>query len=185
MTPLLFSSLRRLPALFGPALLGLLQLVGGAPALAQTPLSLDDLTKLSALPPGLPFEKMTAALLPAGWVYRGLASGLDDEVYWTLAQDSACWLSLRPMPTGTLDVIYKTSAARDVGPLRRELHRRKFPTTPVTCLACEGVRYEGPGYTVAVYSGKKPPYPYIVVLHQVVVPAPQLLRALPPPAAIR
>jgi hypothetical protein len=70
------------------------------------------------------------------------------------------------MPGGGVDVLYKTTHASGFEPLHRELRRQKLLATPVTCLECEGTRYDGGTYTITFYSHKKSGYPFIVVLHQ-------------------
>lgn len=144
------------------------------PAAAQS-LSLDQLLKLSALPAGLPLQKLTAALFPAEWTYRGHLNQTE-ETYWTAndpeddfdpeSEAPTSWLSLRPMPGRAVDVLFKTSAARHFEPIRRELRRLKLEATPVTCRECQGERYTGPNYSVTLYSGKKGPFPFILVVHQ-------------------
>lgn len=154
--------------------LTLLTAVLAGAASAQT-LTLDHLLKLGTLPTDVPLQKMTAALFPADWSYRGHVAQTD-EVYWTAnatdyefdteTEAATSWVSLRPMPTGAMDVLFKTSHGRNFEPIRKELKRLKFPVTPVTCLECQGERYTGPNYTITLYTGKKAPYPFIVVLHQ-------------------
>ncbi|WP_139926382.1 hypothetical protein [Hymenobacter sp. DG01] len=144
------------------------------PAAAQT-LSLDQLLKLSALPAGLPLQKMTAALFPPEWAYRGHVNQTE-ETYWTAnatdydydteTETPTSWVSLRPMPGGSVDVLFKTTSNRNIEPIRKELKRLKFEATPVTCLECQGERYTGPNYSVTLYTGKKGPFPVILVIHQ-------------------
>lgn len=161
-----------------PNLLLVLALVVGAVSSAQSQaLHLEELQKLAALPAGLPFKRMTAALFPPSWAYRGQV-GQTDETYWTAGEVEATqtdeygdqaladfWVSLRPMPGGGVDVLYKTTHASGFEPLHRELRRQKLAATPVTCVECEGIRYDGGTYTITFYSHKKSGYPFIVVLH--------------------
>lgn len=176
------------------ALLTLFLAAAGGSVQAQT-MPLDQLLKLGALPAGLPLQKMTAALFPPEWSYRGHVERTE-ETYWTAnatdyefdaeTEKPLSWVSLRPMPNGSVDVLFKTFAARNIEPLRKELKRLKLPVEPVTCLECEGERYLGPGYTVTVYSGKKGPFPFILVLHQTPVvaePARPVQLATPIPSA--
>ena len=156
------------------ALLPLFSVVFAGSAQAQT-MPLDQLLKLGALPAGLPLQKMTAALFSPEWSYRGHVERTE-ETYWTAnatdyeydaeTEKPTSWVSLRPMPNGGVDVLFKTYAARNFDPIRKELKRMKLPVKPVTCLECEGERYEGPNYTVTLYTGKKGPFPFILVLHQ-------------------
>jgi len=151
---------------------------------------LEQLLKLGALPSGLPLKKMTAALFPPGWTYQGLVEHTQ-ETYWTAndteyefdneTEAATAWVSLRPMPSGTVDVLFKTVSAKSFDPIRRDLKHRKLPATPVTCLECVGERYEASTYTVTLYSGKKGPYPYIVVLHQTSTPAAAAPPSTPAP----
>lgn len=150
----------------------LLLLATGIPAAAQE-LSLDQLTKLGTLPTDLPLQKMTALLLPPGWTYRGHVNQTD-ELYWTAGDKvtvgdetlDEAWLSLRPMPNGTMDVLYKTLPGGGAEGLQREVKHLKLANIAVTCLECEGVRYDADSYTISFYSHKKKGYPNIVVLHQ-------------------
>ena len=153
-----------------------------SPASAQT-LTLDQFLKLSALPPGLPLEKMTAALFSSEWSYRGRI-GQTEETYWTAnatdyeydaeTEAATSWVSLRPMPGGAVDVLFKTGLARNFEPIRKELKHLKLPMTPVTWLDCKtgkyegqhGERYTGPNYTTTLYTGKKAPFSYVIVLRR-------------------
>lgn len=144
-------------------------------------LSLEQLQKLGALPSGLPLQRMTAALFTPDWTYRGVITKTQ-ETYWT-AGDTVdngseteevyeSSVSLRPMPGGIVDVLFKTTSARNFEPLHRALKREKLVNMPVTCLECEGVRYEAAGYTITLYSGKKGSYPFVAVLHPAAPPVP-------------
>lgn len=146
----------------------------GGSAAAQT-LPLDQLLKLGTLPAGLPLQKMTPALFPSEWTYRGQQEH-SNETYWTASATDydyadeldgpASSISLRPMSNGAVDVLFRTSQSRYFEPIHKELKRMKLPVVPVTCLDCEGERYEASNYTVTLYTGKKGPYPFIVVIHQ-------------------
>ena len=175
--------------LFSLLLLSLLLVQSGAACAQQVQLS--QLLKLGTLPPGLPLQRMTAALFPPDWTFRGTISATQ-ETFWTagdtldngpdpeVAYESS--VSLRPMPGDVVDVLYKTGSARNVEAVRKELKRLKLPVAPVTCLSCTGERYEGPNYSLTLYSGKKGPHPYILVLHQaagVAAPAREVPVATP------
>lgn len=180
---LYFSPIMKKVTLF---LAALLTTVLSGSVSAQT-IPLDQMLKLSTLASDLPFEKMTPLLLPAGWVYRGHLKP-NNEAYWTAnttdydfdseTEPATSWVSLRPMPSGVVDVVFKTKYAANYDHMRRELKKLKLPVIPVTCLECEGERHTGPNYTFSFYSGKKGEYAYMIVLHTTPVPA-----ALARPAA--
>lgn len=191
------------------SLLGLLLATGLSPRLsyAQTPaqpvhaLPLEQLLKFTSLPADLPWAKMTVALLPPGWVYRGRV-GATGEVYWTspgsLSQqdqeaelEAASWLSVRPSqaPGEASDVLFKTRSARYFEPLRRELKRQKIEPLPVTCRECVAERFETASFTLTFYREMKGEYPFVAVLHQLPPPSRQapagaLSTTAPVPAAI-
>ncbi|MBT9394434.1 hypothetical protein KLP40_14780 [Hymenobacter sp. NST-14] len=177
MKPTQFSRTKSI--LFGVACL-VAQVLSTAPARAQQ-LSLEQLQKLGALPSGLPLQRMTAALFTPEWTYRGVITKTQ-ETYWTAGDtiDNGAdpeevyesSVSLRPMPGGIVDVLFKTTNARNFEPLHRALKREKLVNTPVTCIECEGVRYEANGYTITLYTGKKGAYPYVAVLHPAAPPIP-------------
>ncbi|MDU0371990.1 hypothetical protein ACFPAF_16430 [Hymenobacter endophyticus] len=154
-------------------------------SLAQQ-LSLEQLQKLGALPSGLPLQRMTAALFTPEWTYRGVITKTQ-ETYWTAgdtldngAEPEEVYessVSLRPMPGGIVDVLFRTTSARYFEPLHRALKREKLTSTPVTCLECEGVRYETAAYSITLYSGKKGAYPFVAVLHPAAPPVPLLPAA--------
>ncbi|GAB3840841.1 hypothetical protein [Hymenobacter jeollabukensis] len=169
--------------LTGPLLAFALLLSTASLAVGQG-LNLDHLQRMSTLPADLPLPKLTAVLFPSDWAYRGYI-GQTTEAYWTAGETwtdasderelSEYWVSLRPMPGGAIDVLYKTTHAGSFEALHRELKRLKVPATPVTCLDCEdgpGVRYDCGEYTAALYSRKKAGYPFVVVLHRTAAPLP-------------
>ena len=125
-------------------------------------------------------------ILPADeWAYQGPV-GSTRDYYWTNLEPGAragqrptSWLSLRPAQA-THDVVLKTTAGGCIRQLRRELEQQQLHPEAVTCLDCEGVRYQAPAYNVTIYSGRPGDYPFVLVLRQLPAPA-----AEAQPAAVR
>lgn len=168
----------------------LLVLAAGRPAAAQC-LSLDQLLALapesSALnaPPAEdgPPPNLQRLLPKLTWAYQGQITGTRD-FFWTspafggpLDQPTTSWLCLRPSQI-TRDVVLKTTRAACVRQLRQELEKKLRPE-PVTCVECEGVRYQSEAYSVTIYSHKKGQYPFVVVVRQPLAAAPSAARTGP------
>lgn len=167
-----------------------LVLAAGRPAAAQC-LSLDELLALApessalatapagdGLPPNL--QRMLPKLT---WAYQGQIAGTHDY-FWTspafggpLDQPTTSWLCVRP-GQATRDVVLKTTRAACVRQLRQELEKKLRPE-PVTCVECEGVRYQSEAYSVTIYSHKKGQYPFVVVVRQPLATAPGGARTEP------
>ena len=154
--------------LFLPVLIGLLASFGSYRAAAQC-LPLATLSALSVEPIGDTPPAIVSQVLPGTeWQYRGLLSDTR-ELAWTSVTPKAATptsrLSLRPTQQ-RYDVVLKTSVSGCVRQLRGELNARKIKPEPITCLNCEGQRYNLPeGGSVSFFSKMKGPYPLVVVLH--------------------
>lgn len=136
-------------------------------------LSLGQLLALSASAGDRQAPEVVQNLPGDKWIYQGLWQNTN-ELYWTSSDadepaDSAAeplaYLGLRP-GSFSVDVVYKTVLPEAVGTLRSELRRRKMVSEPVTCLACEGVRYSTPEFQLSIYSKRKGEYPFVVVVHR-------------------
>lgn len=61
-------------------------------------------------------------------------------------------------------MLFKTHGA-GFEALVRQVRHLKLPPVPITCLGCEGLRYDAGTYTIAFYRGKPTAYPFVVLLH--------------------
>ena len=150
------------------------QVVTPSVGLAQC-IGLDDLLVIGAEPTALTVPQVVTSRLSPDWTFSG-PTATSREVFWTLpATDggalSATRLQMRAQRPGQ-DVVLKTTQAACVRQLRAELKSRKLTAQPVTCPSCEAIRYQAPDFEVTIYSQMKGDYPFVVVVHQVLmVPA--------------
>lgn len=133
-------------------------------------LALDDLLAIGAEPTALSVPQVVTDRLNAAWAYTA-PTAMAREAFWTLPAASGgavptARLQLRAQRPGQ-DVVLKTTEAACVRQLRGELKGRKLTSQPVTCPACEAVRFQGPDFEATIYSQMKGDYPFVVVLHQV------------------